>query len=132
MMLGCFTKLPPSVGSVSSSVLPVGAFGTVVVKEKLAPVSNGGVNVDQVDFAGQFGHQAGQDVFFVAPDEPVPPFSLGFRGREQTLAGFNGFVDGFDSLKRQGEPDGGGFAAIGRVFTLPVKFGHVRGWGWLV
>lgn len=86
----------------------------------------GRVDVDEVDFAGEFGEQRGQDVFLVAPNEAVAPLAVAAMGeeveRELALAG--GLVDRLHRLERQRHAHGRDALAIGGVLAVPHQLRH--------
>src|ERR1700677_4055533 len=85
-----------------------------------------GVDIDQVDFAGELGQERGQDVLLVAPDEAIAPLRIMTRGRQlqRALPLLHALIDGLDGLKRQLYTNGRALVAMLVVFAVPDEFSH--------
>src|SRR5262245_60089555 len=81
------------------------------------------IDVDEVYLAGEFGEQRWQDVFLVAPNEPVAPGVIVHRELKELVALLGRFVDGLDGLKRQGDAHRRDALALGVVLAVPDQLG---------
>jgi len=82
------------------------------------------IDVDQVHLAREFGQEGRQDVFLVAPDQPIAPLLLAKSRRElqAALAVLRRLVDRLDGLKRQRHAQGRHPPAGGVVLPVPNQF----------
>jgi len=113
MMLGVLVNVRPPCPFASSPSSSL-ASGIVAVK---------------VHLAGKFGQQRRQDIFLVAPDQPIAPGLVALQGGEEAAALAGAFVHGLDGLKRQRGPKyRRALGALGiQVLAVPDQFGFRHG-----
>src|SRR5579883_38147 len=96
------------------------------LERKILPRIKGWVYINEIYFACELRQEGRQDIFLVAPDEPVAPLGVAPAGEkfEVAPAVLSAFVDCFDCLKRERDPHRPLLLAVSVVFSFPNEFGH--------